>query len=416
MDRQVFNVLNLSMVTFLVMLGLSMVSPILPSYAESFNVSNTLVGLVISSYAVARIFLDVPSGFLLRRYDKKLIMILGLTLIVVSSVVAGLAPTYSVLLLGRIIQGAGSALYVTSATVFLAQIAGTERRGRLMGIYSGMLLLGSVFGPSFGGFIATIYGIRAPFYAYAVTSGLGIIPTLTLPKVSISESISSPQKRGSFIRDVRAVLSYPSFFLATIATFALFFNRTGVRSTLVPLFAANNLCLDSGEIGLVLTFAAITTAATMVPMGSLSDKIGRRIPLVCCLFLSAVVTVCVPFSRNILELSICLAVYGAVIGLSGPVAAYVTDLSPQDKLEVAMSLYRMSGDAGFIVGPLLLGYLSDMSGTIFGQGNSSKQIGFVPFAFASIIMVSAGLTLLKAEDPIRKESRRYRSLCWKEEV
>ena len=126
---QLLTVLNLAAVTFLVLLGLSMVSPILPSYAESFQVSYTLVGFVISSFALTRMVLDIPAGLLSRKYDKKRIMILGLTLIVISSIMAGLAPTYIVLVIARMIEGAGSALYVTSATVFLAQISGKEKPG-----------------------------------------------------------------------------------------------------------------------------------------------------------------------------------------------------------------------------------------------------------------------------------------------
>jgi DHA1 family multidrug resistance protein-like MFS transporter len=407
MDKQAFTVLNLSIVTFLVLLGLSMVSPILPSYAESFQVSYTLVGFAISSFAVARMVLDIPAGFLSKRYDKKMIMISGLVVIVIASIIAALATSYDVLLLARIIEGAGSALYVTPATVFLAQAAGTKKRGKLMGLYSGMLLLGSIFGPSFGGFIATIYNIRAPFYAYALVVGLGVIPTLALPKLTSSEDGSPSEKRRPFVQDVWRVLSHPSFLLGTFATFTLFFARTGVRSTVVPLFAANDIGLDSGAIGLVLTFAGITTAATMVPMGSLSDKIGRRNPLIVCLLLSAVVTLGIPYSHTMLELSICMAAYGAVIGLSGPIAAYVTDVSPQDRLEVSMGLYRMISDLGFVVGPLLLGYLADISGTpVYGAKYITKQIGLVPFAFASVVMVVAGLVLLKAEDPVRSRNAR----------
>ncbi|TFG11340.1 hypothetical protein EU537_12725 [Candidatus Thorarchaeota archaeon] len=57
-EGSVFNVLNLSLVTFLVLLGLSMVAPILPTYAESFQVSYTLVGMVVSSFAVTRMALE----------------------------------------------------------------------------------------------------------------------------------------------------------------------------------------------------------------------------------------------------------------------------------------------------------------------------------------------------------------------
>jgi DHA1 family multidrug resistance protein-like MFS transporter len=400
----ILTVLNLSLVTFLVLLGLSMVAPILPTYAESFQVPYILVGFVISSFAVTRMVLDMPAGVLSKRYDKKKIMITGLILIVVSSVLAGLASSYIVLVIARMIEGAGSALYVTAATVFLAQIAGTEKRGQWMSLYMGLLLLGSIFGPTFGGVLAATYDIRTPFFAYALVSGLGVIPTLALPKLSNSGDTPLASEPMPILSDMRQVLSAPSFLLATFATFALFFIRTGVRSTLVPLFAANNLDLNTDAIGLILTIAGIATAITMVPMGSLSDRIGRRNPLVICLLLSAIITLLIPFSIDGGILSVSMIAYGAFIGLSGPMAAYVTDLSPQDKLEVSMGLYRMISDMGFVAGPLLLGYLADITATHVVGETHSGLIGVLPFAVASLILVVAGLSLLRAIDPVRSKN------------
>lgn len=402
-NSQLVTVFNLSIVTFLVLLGLNMVSPILPSYAESFQVSYTLVGFVISSFAVARMLLDIPAGLLSRKHDKKRIMILGLFLILVSSVMAGLASSYIVLVIARMIEGAGSALYVTAATVFLAQISGKEKRGQWMSFYSGMLLLGSISGPTFGGIIASTFDIRAPFFAYAIVAGLGMIPTLTLPTIENSEHASANDGKKSTLQDIWHVLSYPSFLLVTFATFSLFFIRTGVRSTLVPLFAGNNLGLSTSSIGAVLTIAGMATAATMVPMGSLSDRVGRRNPLVLCLLFSAATIMLIPSSNDLIGLTISMAVYGAIVGISGPIAAYVTDVSPQDKLEVSMGLYRMISDIGFIAGPLLLGYLADITATPVVGETHSGLIGMLPFLAASIILVAAGLSLLRARDPMREK-------------
>ncbi len=399
-EGSMLTVLNLSLVTFLVLLGLSMVAPILPTYAESFQVSYTLVGFVVSSFAVTRMFLDMPAGILSRRYDKKKIMILGLALISTSSVLAGLAPNYITLVIARMIEGAGSALYVTTATVFLAQISGEKKRGQWMSLYMGMLLLGSIFGPTFGGIIADIYDIRAPFYAYAMITGLAMIPTFALPQLTNSGNTTSSLSGRQIIGDMKEVLSNPSFLLVTFAVFTTFFLRTGVRTTLVPLFAANNLGLDSTAIGLVLTIGGITTALTITPMGSLSDRIGRKIPLALCLVLSAIATLLIPFSTDLSTLSIAVAIYGAVIGFSGPSAAYVTDLSPPDKLEISMGLYRMISDFGFVVGPLLLGFLADLTSTPVVGASHSGLIGMFPFLVASIILVVAFFVLLKADDPV----------------
>ncbi len=410
--ESVLTVLNLSLVTFLVLLGLSMVAPILPTYAESFQVSYTLVGFVVSSFAVTRMVLDLPAGLLSRRFDKKKIMVAGLVLISTSSVLAGFAPNYITLVIARMIEGAGSALYVTTATVFLAQISGEEKRGQWMSLYMGMLLLGAIFGPTFGGIIADVYDIRAPFFAYAIITGLGIIPTFVLPKLANSGNVSSPLSLEGILRDMRQVLSNPSFLLVTFAVFTMFFLRTGVRTTLVPLFAANNLGLDSSAIGLVLTIGGITTALTMTPMGSVSDKIGRKVPLALCLILTAGITLLIPFSTDLFTLSVALAVYGAVIGFSGPSAAYVTDLSPQDKLEISMGLYRMISDFGFLVGPLLLGFIADITATPVIGASHSGLIGMAPFVVASIILIAAFFVLLKADDPVkdRNQIKRHRGI------
>ncbi len=400
-EGNVLTVLNLSLVTFLVLLGLSMVAPILPKYAQDFEVSYTLVGFVVSSFAVTRMVLDMPAGLLSRRFNKKIIMIAGLTLISTSSVLAGLAQNYGTLILARLIEGAGSALYVTTATVFLAQISGEEKRGQWMSLYMGMLLLGSVFGPTFGGILADTFDIRAPFFAYAIVTGLGVIPTLALPRLANSGNTSPHLKKGEILNDMKQVLSSPSFLLVTFAVFTMFFLRTGVRTTLVPLFASNNLGLDSTSIGLVLTIAGITTAITMTPMGTVSDKIGRKIPLALCLILTAGITLLIPFSTDLLTLSVALAIYGAVIGFSGPSAAYITDLSPPDKLEISMGLYRMISDFGFVIGPLLLGFVADLTATSVSGETHSGLIGIFPFLLTSIILVAAFLVLLKAEDPVR---------------
>lgn len=394
-------VLNLSLVTFLILLGLSMVSPILPTYAESFQVSYTLVGFVVSSFAVTRMVLDMPAGLLSRRFDKKKIMISGLGLLSVSSVLAGLAPNYITLVIARMIEGAGSALYVTTATVFLAQISGEEKRGQWMSLYMGMLLLGAIFGPTFGGIIAELYDIRAPFFAYAIITGVAVLPTLALPKLTNSGNGSLALEPREILRDMRQVLSNPSFLLVTFAVFTMFLLRTGVRSTLIPLFAANNLGMDSISIGLVLTIGGITTALTITPMGSISDRIGRKIPLALCLVLTAVITLLIPFSTDLFTLSIAVAIYGAVIGLSGPSAAYVTDLSPQDKLEISMGLYRTISDSGFVVGPLLLGFLADITATPVPGASHSGLIGVFPFVVASIILIVAFFVLLRADDPVK---------------
>ncbi|MFX1571253.1 MAG: MFS transporter [Promethearchaeota archaeon] len=403
MNRDIITTLNLSVVTFLVLLGLSIIAPILPYYAESFNVNYTLVGLVVAAFGIARMFIDLPAGFLAQRYKKKSLMLFGLILVSFSSIMAGLAQNYWILLIARFIEGFGSAIYVTTATIFIALVASPERRGFLMSIYSGFLLLGAIFGPSFGGFIANSYGINVPFFVYAIISASGIIPTLILPNVNNSNDDGNI-KIQELYQQAWYSLKDPKFIPVLPSIFSLFFIRTGVRSTLVPLFSENDLGLNEFHIGILLTLAGIATAITMVLIGLVSDKIGRRTPLLLSLIISAPITLWLAFTTNFIYISLVMFIYGAIIGLSGPIAAYVTDIAPKDKLEIYMGVYRTIGDIGFVIGPLLMGFVVDLTMfTTMRGGSLIEVVGWPPFAVAACIMLLTGLILLKAPDLRQKD-------------
>jgi len=386
-------------VTFFVLLGLSIIAPILPEYASEFHVNYTLIGLVISAFAIARMFFDLPTGVFARQFNKKIILIIGLILVSSSSILAGLAPNYIILFIARIIEGTGSAIYVTTASIYLAQIATPERRGTLMSVYFGFLLLGTIFGPTLGGFVASSWGIRAPFFVYALLTSIGIIPTLILPKVPNMNKEKSLNFPDFFKGAAKTLIDY-DFLLILPAIFATFFLRTGVRSTLVPLYGTINVGLSEGDIGILLTFAGLATAATMVPIGKISDRIGRKYPLLISLFFTVPFVIWIPFIANFSVFSIDMILYGAFTGLSGPLTAYITDIAKSDKIELYMGMYRLIGDIGFVIGPLLLGLVADYTTIPKTVGSITIDlVSWIPFVIASLVLIVAAVILLRAPNP-----------------
>ena len=100
MKQRLLVILNLSLVSGLVMLGFNIISPVLPQYALSFSISVAVTGWAISSFAFARLVMDMPAGFLVDRFGRKRNMVLGLVFIGLSSIVAGMANNYIWLILG----------------------------------------------------------------------------------------------------------------------------------------------------------------------------------------------------------------------------------------------------------------------------------------------------------------------------
>jgi len=394
MREQLLVILNLSLVSALVMLGFAVISPVLPQYALSFSVPVAMIGWAVSAYAVARLLMDLPAGVLADRIGRKRNMMLGLLLVIVSSALSGFAPTFTWLVIGRVVQGLGSAFYMTSATTWVAQISAGPYRGRFMSLYSGLVFAGMAFGPTIGGFSAAHLGLNGPFFVYGGLAALSLLATLALKE----PSRTSPGTVRVSLSDIRAILTNRPFLLVNSAVLALFFLRAGVRSTLVPLYASLNLGMNEREIGLLLTVPALATTLITLPAGWVSDRIGRRIPIMSCLFLSALSVVLIPLvGTTVPALFAVMAFYGLATGLQGSISAWPADVAPKERLGTAMGFYRVIGDVGFVLGPITVTYIAGSAG--------GDIVPTLPFVVPAALALIVGVTLRWASDPAaRRES------------
>jgi MFS family permease len=391
MKQRLFVILNLSLVSGFVILGVSIISPVLPQYALSFSIPIALVGWAVAAFALARVVVDIPAGFLADRFGRKRNMILGLVLIILSSIAAGTANNYAWLILARIVGGIGSALYMTSATTWVAHVSAGKSRGRYMSLYTGLVFAGTAFGPTIGGYTAAHFGLNAPFFAYAVFGFAGLIATLPLKETAAS---SHEARSEMHMKDVLSVFSNGPFMLVSCSVLGLFFLRAGVRSTLVPLYASLNLGLSEEKIGILLTVAAVATAISTFPSGWLSDKVGRKKPMMACLFLSGIAVLLIPSQGSLAGLMGILAFYGLATGLQGSIAAWPADVAPKGRLGTSMGVYRVMGDLGLFLGPITASYVADYTGDL--------TITFTPFLVPAILVFIVGVLMIWARDPAAK--------------
>ena len=354
----------------LMMMGIGLISPILPQYARSFGVNITMVGLLITSFGLARIIVDIPAGRLTNSLGRRPVLILGPLIQVVSSTGCGLAPNYGILLVFRFIQGIGSAMYTTAAMIMLADISTPANRGRLMSYYQGSLLLGSGLGPTIGGFVAQYFGLAAPFFVYAViVLFAGIWAYLRLPETrpaltsstveaeaDNSDSPPSPLRKG-----LGTLLRDPNFILISILTFGIFFMRQGAQNEILPLLGAERLGMGEGQIGLALTLIAVTQFVAIFPAGRLSDNLGRKAVITPGCLVAAASLIMLAESHSYWFFFVTCLIMGIGIGISGPTpSAYVADIVPRENYGLAMGTYRAISDLGFVIGPVLLGWLADI--------------------------------------------------------
>lgn len=358
--------LTTALITFLLVTGLNILVPALPLYAASFGVSAAQVGLVISTFAVGRFLFDIVGGTLADRFGVKAVAVTGCAITGLASVLAAVTTSFAVLLVARAVQGIGSALYITSAMGLVIALAPPGGAGRLLATYQGIFMLGLALGPAIGGVTASAFGLKAPFFAYALMAFLGCALALVrLPSrdgVTAMVDGSAPGgDPGTRWPLVRQLLSGRAFVFSLAATAVLFWIRSGVRTTLLPLYVEERMGMDAAMIGVLLTVMAVGNIGALRHAGTLLDRRGRKPVIVGSLVLTAIGVALFAVVRQPWALFPAALVFGVVSGYSGsaPVAVLADVADPRIR-GTAVGIQRMSTDLGLLVGPISLGALVDV--------------------------------------------------------
>ena len=394
--------LMISISTVLVMAGQGVISPVLPLFAEEFGVSIAAIGLTLSFFGLARLILNVPLGVLSDRYGRRLLLVAGPLITAVGMVGSGLAGGLTELLAWRFVAGAGSAMYMTGAQIYLADISSPATRARFIGTNQSALLLGVSVGPALGGLIAEIWDLRMPFFVVGAGALVATVyaywrlpETRHLAQAEIErvEPGGPPSGERSWVR----LVASKDFLAVSFVTMAIFLTRTASRQTLMPLLASARFGLSAGGIGLVFTVMSVVNLVLIAPASLVADRAGRKWAIVPAGLVVAAGLLLVTGSGTL-----ALFVVGGVVlsigtAMSGPApAAYVADISPPDQRGLGMGLYRTAGDFGFLIGPPVLGALADRTSFGWGLATNAALIAIATLTFALVARETAGRSLAVA--------------------
>ena len=142
---------------------ISSVNVALPAIQKQFAVDAVTLSWVATSYLLAVAVVLVPFGRIADINGRKKIFTWGLVLYTLASLFAAFASSVEVLILSRMIQGAGAAMFVTTGMAILTSIFPLTKRGRVIGIYVAAVYIGLSVGPFAGGIIIQQVGWRSLF-------------------------------------------------------------------------------------------------------------------------------------------------------------------------------------------------------------------------------------------------------------
>jgi EmrB/QacA subfamily drug resistance transporter len=144
----------------------------LPQVGQDFSMGAILLSWVPTSYLLAAAMFLVPIGRLADIHGRKKVFTVGTAVFTLASLLAGLAPSATVLIAARALQGIGSALISGTGIAILTSVFPANERGRVLGINVAAVYLGLSIGPPLGGILTQQLGWRAIFF---VTIPLGLL-------------------------------------------------------------------------------------------------------------------------------------------------------------------------------------------------------------------------------------------------
>lgn len=345
-------------------LGLTLILPLLPFYAEKFGATPTQVGLLSATFAFFQLIAGPILGNLSDRYGRRPLLIISQLGTLAGFLMLGYAETLWVIFLSRVIDGA-TAGNLSLAQAYISDVTEPKDRARAFGMIGIAFGLGFMVGPGISGFLSQ-YGYHYPAFAAAALSGLSVLCTALFLKDVPIKSSSRAMRRSAF-----HTATYSHYFSRPelgnlLAQFLLFGFAFATYISGFALFCERRFTLSGGapfgptEVGYLYAF---TGMVGVVIQGGLLGKLAalwgeRKLSRIGFLALG-VSFFLLGFARNVPELlvSITLGSFGSSV-LRPTVTSLISQTaSPQEQgavLGIAQSLMSISQTIAPVIGGFLI--------------------------------------------------------------
>jgi MFS family permease len=345
------------------MLGSSLLQPILSIYAKELGASALNVGFIVSGYWITRFIMEIPAGFLSGRFGYYRPLVIGLFISTVGCFLSALAVDPLTLMLSRAITGIGAPLFFGVSMTLVVDIFDERTRGSAMGVFQGIEFAGSILGSAISGFIVASVGFKATFIVSGLISAISVV-LIALPpyirKISRKRNADAHLLRLSIMAQV---LGRRNLLIVSSSIFAEFVMTSGVLYTMYPIFAKERLGLTLQEIGLLMGARSAGFTVSLLFVGYVSDRVGRRLVLLAGLGLTGLLVLILSSMSMVTPIAAIIALIGISTGAIWIVCPVLAAGGiPTQERGPAIGAFRTFMDLGSVFGPILISASQEVFG------------------------------------------------------
>lgn len=355
--------LALSTVFFLRMFGLFLILPVFVLYAETLPDSTPLLaGIALGCYGLTQALFQIPFGMASDKLGRKKVIICGLLLFGIGSITAGTTDSIYIIILGRILQGAGAiAAAIMALTADLTRETQRSKAMALIGAAIGFaFMLSFVAGPVLNPFI----GVPGLFY---LSAGLSVVAILIVvyavpdPDNPV-QGLSRRYTITDILKNRQLYVFYTGIFLLHMILMANF--------VAVPLVLRNQAAIDAAHHWQIYLPVLLLSGLIMVPFLLL----GERLKLASVFFRGAIAIMVVAqfglinWNDTIAGIAITLTLFFLAFNyLEATLPSLISQAAPPEQKGAALGIYSTSQFIGTFIGGVFGGYLFQFHGidTVF---------------------------------------------------
>ena len=328
--------------------------PVVPLFAEDLGAGAVMVGFINSAFLLTSGAFSFPFGLLADRVGRKLVVTTGLVISLATSILLAVSAAPWQLLLIYLLFGLGLAAIGPTLMAYVADLSPPDQLGRSYGAYTLAIYTGMSLGPALGGWVANWLGFRLLFVATAALVGLVFIVALVLLPSTRRLPCPTPSACEPPV-SWRRLMGHRPLLACWLITLGGCFGL-GTFITFAPLYMQVHH-LSVGQIGLVFAVQAAANAVSRIPLGRLSDRLGRRWVMAAVGFLAMGATLAaIGLAHTLPAFLLAAAVLGLAMSLGfTPVGALIAEVVPPASRGVAMGGYNTCLYIGMMLGSATLG-------------------------------------------------------------
>src|SRR5271170_6144891 len=171
--------ISVMLATFMEVLDTAIASVALPYIAGSLSASNDEATWVLTSYLVANAIVLPASNWFSLKFGRKRFLLSCIVIFTIASFACGAAPTLAILLLARVVQGAGGGALQPLSQAILLESFPPAKRGAAMAVFAFGVVVAPVLGPTLGGWLTDTYSWR---YAFYINIPIGVLAILMISR------------------------------------------------------------------------------------------------------------------------------------------------------------------------------------------------------------------------------------------